>query len=72
LGATAAKSLLGSDFRLTLHRREILELPDDLSSAHPAVAVTTHPSAVLRASASGRAEAFDDLVSDLSFAAGSI
>jgi DNA polymerase len=72
LGATAAKSLLGNDFRLTLHRQQILQLPDEQSPTGPAVVVTVHPSAVLRASASGRAEAFDGLVSDLSFAAGSV
>jgi DNA polymerase len=72
LGATAAKSLLGNDFRLTLHRQEVLELPDEQSPIGPAVVVTVHPSAVLRASASGRTEAFDGLVSDLSFAAGSV
>jgi DNA polymerase len=72
LGATAAKSLLGSDFRLTLHRQKILALPDEQSPTGPAIVVTVHPSAVLRASASGRAEAFDELVSDLSFAAHSV
>ena len=52
LGATAAKALMGSNCRLTAHRREVLELPEDpgLASltAHPHVVDTAHPSAVLR------------------------
>ncbi|MBB3750796.1 DNA polymerase [Mycolicibacterium sp. BK634] len=69
MGATAAKSLLGSDFRLTSHRQETLELPREYAQKSPDVVVTVHPSAVLRASAGQRSEAFDGLVSDLSFAA---
>jgi DNA polymerase len=44
MGATAAQSLLGSDFRVTQHRGEFLESP-----LAPAVTVTIHPSAILRA-----------------------
>jgi uracil-DNA glycosylase family protein len=44
LGATAAKALLGSSFRLTHHRGELLDL--DLA---PIVTATIHPSAILRA-----------------------
>ena len=43
LGATAAKALLGSSFRLTQHRGELLE-----SDLAPVVAATIHPSAILR------------------------
>jgi uracil-DNA glycosylase len=43
LGATAAKALLGSSFRLTRHRGELLDSP--LASI---VAATIHPSAILR------------------------
>jgi DNA polymerase len=43
LGATAAKALLGSSFRLTRHRREAVEC--DLA---PFVTATIHPSAILR------------------------
>jgi DNA polymerase len=43
LGATAAKALLGSSFRLTQHRGEALEC--DLA---PFVTATIHPSAILR------------------------
>src|SRR3954464_15851099 len=43
LGATAAKALLGSSFRLTQHRGELLD-----SDIAPIVAATIHPSAILR------------------------
>ena len=43
LGATAAKALLGSSFRLTQHRGELLE-----SDLAPIVAATIHPSAIVR------------------------
>jgi DNA polymerase len=44
LGAVAAKALLGSDFRLTRHRGELLDT--DLA---PVVTATIHPAAILRA-----------------------
>lgn len=62
LGATAAKALLGSSFRLTQHRGEVLayaELP---------LVATIHPSAVLRGPKDRQAEMFDDLVADLQLA----
>jgi uracil-DNA glycosylase family protein len=43
LGATAAKALLGSSFRLTQHRGELLD-----SELAPIVAATIHPSAIVR------------------------
>jgi uracil-DNA glycosylase len=43
LGATAAKALLGSGFRLTQHRGELLD-----SELAPIVAATIHPSAIVR------------------------
>ena len=43
LGATAAKALLGSSFRVTQHRGELLD-----SDLAPSVAATIHPSAILR------------------------
>jgi len=43
LGATAAKALLGSGFRLTQHRGELLE-----SELAAVVAATIHPSAIVR------------------------
>jgi DNA polymerase len=44
LGATAAKALLGSSFRVTQHRGELLD-----SALAPVVTATIHPSAILRA-----------------------
>jgi uracil-DNA glycosylase len=43
LGATAAKALMGSAFRLTQHRGELLE-----SELAPVVTATVHPSSILR------------------------
>jgi uracil-DNA glycosylase len=63
MGATAAKALMGSAFRLTAHRGEVLDF-----QGTPLVA-TTHPSAVLRMpDSAARAEAFDALVDDLRLA----
>jgi DNA polymerase len=73
LGATAAQSLLGSTFRLTAHRGEVLHLPADDAAKlgiDPALVATAHPSAVLRGPPEDRDKAFDTLVSDLRFAAG--
>lgn len=57
LGAVAAKALLGSSFKLTEHRGEVLE-QDGLR-----VGVTVHPSAVLRAE--NWTEAYEAFVADL-------
>jgi uracil-DNA glycosylase len=43
LGATAAKALLGSSFRVTQHRGELLD-----SDLAPIVSATVHPSSILR------------------------
>jgi uracil-DNA glycosylase len=43
LGATAAKAVFGSSFRVTQHRGELLDL-----ELAPIVAATIHPSAILR------------------------
>jgi DNA polymerase len=69
LGATAAKSLLGNDFRLTSHRGEVLKLPALDVRADPDVVVTLHPSAILRGPAGQREVAFNGLVADLRLAA---
>jgi uracil-DNA glycosylase len=57
LGATAAKALMGSSFRLTRHRGELLD-----SELAPIITATIHPSAILRqqddASRSTEREAF--------------
>jgi uracil-DNA glycosylase family protein len=74
LGATAAKSLMGNDFRLTAHRGEALHLPESAQTTNldfdPDVVVSAHPSSVLRGPPQDREKAFDALVSDLRFAAG--
>jgi len=62
LGSTAAKALLGTSFRLTQHRGEVLTYEN-----RPLVA-TIHPSAVLRGPKDRQAEMFDELVADLELA----
>jgi DNA polymerase len=61
LGATAAQSLLGKDFRLTKHRGEALD-----SGLAELVTATIHPSAVLRGE--NRNELLAGLVDDLRLA----
>lgn len=69
LGATAAQALLGSSFRVTRHRGELIkgadapyrDLPEDLPP--PDVVATVHPSSVLRAD--DREAAYRDLVADM-------
>ncbi|ANN17004.1 uracil-DNA glycosylase [Amycolatopsis orientalis] len=64
LGATAAKALLGDDFRITRSRGERIELPEfDVTAV-----ATVHPSAVLRAP--DRDEAYQAFVADLVAARG--
>jgi uracil-DNA glycosylase family protein len=61
LGATAAKALLGSSFRVTQHRGELLD-----SELAPIVAATIHPSAILRGpDEESRAEERDAFAEDL-------
>jgi uracil-DNA glycosylase family protein len=62
LGATAAKALLGNDFRVTQHRGELIEANPPAGWSFLA---TVHPSAVLRAPAAERAVAREALVDDL-------
>jgi uracil-DNA glycosylase len=69
MGAVAAKSLLGNDFRLTAHRGELLHLTTDEGRRSPEVVVTVHPSSILRAPQEQRDEALAGLVDDLRFAA---
>jgi DNA polymerase len=64
LGATAAKAMLGRDFRLTKHRGEMF---DQLEG--PTLAATVHPSAILRGPKDRRREMFAGLVEDLRGAA---
>jgi DNA polymerase len=66
LGATAAQSVMGPDFRVSKQRGEVLPSPLGI----PAVA-TVHPSSILRAiDEASRREAMESLVADLKVAAG--
>jgi len=67
LGATAAQSLLGRDFRVTRHRGELLE--SDLAEA---VTATVHPSSILRGEPADRDANFAAFVDDLRVVAGLI
>lgn len=78
LGATAAQSLLGNDFRVSRERGVLLD-PRDLPErnnmaerpeAAPRVLATVHPSSILRAKGEDRQHAYDEFVSDLRVAAG--
>jgi DNA polymerase len=69
MGAVAAKSLLGNDFRLTAHRGELLHLATDDGLRDPDLVVTVHPSSILRGPPERRDEALSGLVDDLRFAA---
>jgi uracil-DNA glycosylase len=65
LGATAAQSVLGSQFKLMAHRGQLLT-----SAIAEQVVATIHPSAVLRAPDSeGRRAAYEMLVEDLKLVA---
>ncbi|PXY27572.1 UdgX family uracil-DNA binding protein [Prauserella muralis] len=64
LGATAAQSLLGPEFKVSAHRGELLDALD-FPASPPRVLATVHPSAVLRAPEENRKQAYADLVSDL-------
>jgi uracil-DNA glycosylase len=64
LGATAAQSLLGRQFRVTQHRGEPLE--SDLAEV---VTATVHPSSILRGEPEQRDDAFAAFVADLSVVA---
>lgn len=65
LGATAAQSLLGRQFRVTQNRRRLIE--SDLAGA---VTATIHPSAILRGEPEQREAEFAAFVGDLRFVAG--
>jgi uracil-DNA glycosylase family protein len=64
LGATAAQSLLGREFRVTQHRGELVET--DLADA---VTATIHPSAILRGEPEQRERELAAFVDDLRFVA---
>ncbi len=68
LGATAAKALLGTDFRVTKHRGEVITRPTSVGET--SFVPTVHPSSVLRAPDDQRDEAYAALVADLRVVAG--
>ncbi|HWD06810.1 MAG TPA: UdgX family uracil-DNA binding protein [Amycolatopsis sp.] len=63
LGATAAQSVYGPGFRLTRHRGEPLDPPEDFAGLFTSAVATVHPAAVLRAP--DRDTAYDAFVGDL-------
>jgi DNA polymerase len=63
LGAVAARSLLGTTFRVTQQRGQVLEIATPIGVRR--VLATVHPSAVLRATGEERPAAFAGLVADL-------
>ena len=73
LGAVAAQSIMGSQFKLMQNRGKLLPAPAGLAEAQGAkaegpghVVATIHPSAVLRAPDSeARRQAYESLVADL-------
>jgi uracil-DNA glycosylase len=67
LGATAAQTLLGRQFRVTQHRGELLD--SDLADA---VTATVHPSSILRGRPDDRKRAMDAFVADLRVAASAL
>ncbi|MFL6127977.1 MAG: UdgX family uracil-DNA binding protein [Mycobacteriales bacterium] len=84
LGATAAKAMLGSGFRITKQRGQLMPLDpppsvggdgslfgeaEDAAVQSAWIMATTHPSAVLRAQDDARAAAYDALVADLKIGA---
>lgn len=68
LGATAAQSLLGTAFRISTGRGELIDLPD---RDGPPVLATVHPSAVLR-DRTDRQEAYRAFVDDLRVAGAAV
>lgn len=64
LGATAAKALLGSAFRVSRERGQVLDRDGQRYVA------TVHPSAILRGPPEDRGTAFQALVADLTVVAG--
>lgn len=60
LGATAAQGLLGSDFRVSRQRGQVIERDDGVL-----LTATVHPSSILRGPDEQREAAFADLVDDL-------
>ncbi len=67
LGATAAQALLGTAFRVSAHRGELMHPPEDVDvnlDPEPLLSATVHPSAVLR-DRTDREQAYQLFVEDL-------
>jgi DNA polymerase len=65
LGATAAKALLGSKFKVTQQRGDLID-----SELAPKATATVHPSSILRApDEDARRQAYEDFVEDLKIVA---
>jgi DNA polymerase len=69
LGATAAQSLMGADFRVSTQRGKVFDLEIDGVEAGCEFLATVHPSAVIRLSGDERAEALSRFTADLRTAA---
>jgi len=66
LGATAAQSVMGPQFKLMQNRGRVISTPPGTGLPVERVVATIHPSAVLRAPDSeGRRAAYESLVADL-------
>ncbi|OBH88012.1 UdgX family uracil-DNA binding protein [Mycobacterium sp. E2989] len=74
LGATAAQSLLGADFRISAQRGRQVRMPPSAVDVQPdpIVVATVHPSAVLRDRSDGHDEAYRLFVEDLRSARSSV
>ena len=70
LGATAAKALLGTAFKVTQQRGEVQEHETPVGIRR--VLATVHPSSVLRGDPAERDQAFSGLVADLRVAAAAV
>lgn len=69
LGATAAQSLMGSNFRVSAQRGLVHELEAEGLHEATSLLATVHPAAVLRLRESEREEAFAQMAADLRKAA---
>ncbi|SFO91844.1 DNA polymerase [Amycolatopsis arida] len=72
LGATAAQSVLGTSFKVSVRRGELLDLAEEAEVSLdpvPRGLATVHPSSILRARDEARADAYRELVEDLCVAA---
>lgn len=69
LGATAAQSLIGADFRVSTQRGKVHNLALDEVDERCEFLATVHPSAVIRLSGDERAEALSRFIADLRKAA---